>query len=382
MDFKTLSQAYQAITREIFLDKLLIRVLKISLEHTEAQLGFLLLKSAGEWVIEAKITVNEGCGDVLHSLPITHHLPKSIIDHVACFQETVFLEEVTRKSNFSQDTYIQTQQPRSILCAPLSDRGKLEGIVYLENNCPTQVFTTKHQENLQLLSGQIAIAIANARLYQKLSANQTRTSQFLEALPVGVEVLDEQDKLYYTNQRAKELRTKGIVVEATPPPLTKVSSNQDKPEICAENQLNLVESWSNAVVDEQGEVLYTINAFQDITEHKKAEQLLAEYNRTLEIQVAERTLELSQAMDNLKTAQTKLIQSEKMVALGQLVAGVAHEINTPLGVIRASSYNNVKALSEFLEQMPKLFQRLSSEQQDLFFCSFSQSTSAQFSSQF
>jgi predicted ATPase/signal transduction histidine kinase len=92
----------------------------------------------------------------------------------------------------------------------------------------------------------------------------------------------------------------------------------------------------------------------------------AQLYANLEAKVAERTQELSQALSYLEATQAELIQSEKMAALGQLVAGVAHEINTPLGAIRSSAGNVSKFLNQTLEQLPALFQLLSPEEADNF----------------
>jgi len=61
--------------------------------------------------------------------------------------------------------------------------------------------------------------------------------------------------------------------------------------------------------------------------------------RNLQYRLEEKNRELSDALNQLRAAQHKIVHQEKMAALGQLVAGIAHEINTPLGAIRASAEN-------------------------------------------
>ncbi|NQZ83815.1 MAG: PAS domain-containing protein [Colwellia sp.] len=105
--------------------------------------------------------------------------------------------------------------------------------------------------------------------------------------------------------------------------------------------------------DVNGKAIRIAGAFKDIEQLKQHEQSLEQLNENLELKVQERTQELSaknekveQAMNQLKQAQNRLIESEKMAALGGLVAGIAHEINTPLGIsITAISHNQDSLIS-------------------------------------
>ena len=86
---------------------------------------------------------------------------------------------------------------------------------------------------------------------------------------------------------------------------------------------------------------------QEIEERQQAQQKLERLTQTLEQRVEARTEELSQALHRLKDTQAQLVQTEKMSGLGQLVAGVAHEINNPVNFI----YGNLVHANDYIRDL-------------------------------
>jgi PAS domain S-box-containing protein len=96
----------------------------------------------------------------------------------------------------------------------------------------------------------------------------------------------------------------------------------------------------------------------DHTSKREAEKQLRDLNRSLEDKVTQRTLELqtsnrelNSALEIIKATQEKLIQSEKLASLGQLISGLSHEINNPIGVVKASAET---LLAEWTEEIQSL----------------------------
>jgi signal transduction histidine kinase len=90
-----------------------------------------------------------------------------------------------------------------------------------------------------------------------------------------------------------------------------------------------------------------------ISQEKEKREILARQNEQLELSVRDRTAELQRSIENLKSTQAQLIQSEKMASLGQLTAGIAHEIQNPLNFVNNFSEINAELSEEILEAADK-----------------------------
>lgn len=96
-----------------------------------------------------------------------------------------------------------------------------------------------------------------------------------------------------------------------------------------------------------------IMAYEDVTHRHQYEADILRLNASLEQRVVERTQELSDALAQLTTAKDELVRSEKLSALGALVAGIAHELNTPIGNSLTVASTLESHTQEFVDSISK-----------------------------
>ena len=259
LDLSTVIKASQTLTSEILLGKLLSKLMKIAIENAGAQKGFLILDNNGKWVIEAEGVVGKDDVSVMRSIPVDSVdsftgvplVSTAIINFVAHTQENVVLNDATHEGQYTRDPYIVATQPKSILCTPLINQGKLSGILYLENNLTTGAFTSDRVETLRILSAQAAISIENSRLYEQLEEYSRTLEQKVEA-------------------RTQELQEKNQELATT---LKKLKATQDQ--IIAQEKLASLGALTAGIAHEIKNPLNFVNNFAELSA-ELTEELLEE----------------------------------------------------------------------------------------------------------
>jgi predicted ATPase/signal transduction histidine kinase len=202
LDFAAILKTSQVLSSQIQLEQLLSILVQVVMENAGADKCSLILLRDENLVIEAMAVIgNENTAPqtiVLQSIPLelSQDLPISLIKYVSRTQEVLVINDASIQNSFAPDVYIQKQQPKSLLCTPVINQGKLIGIVYLENNLTTGVFTSDRLQILNLLTSQAAISLENAKLYETLEQKVEERTQELQEKTTLLE--DTLQKLYLT----------------------------------------------------------------------------------------------------------------------------------------------------------------------------------------
>jgi signal transduction histidine kinase len=215
LDFATLLKASQAISSEIVLERLLGSLIGIIIENAGAESGALILDTDGQFMIRSVKSAAAKHADVTCvAVEQSDSLSSGIVHYVIRTREHVVLADPALRGQFRNDPYVRNRRPKSVLCAPIVHKGKLTGVIYVENNQVAGAFTPGRLEALNILVAQIAVSIENATLYAHQEqqtraiegANVTLTSEVAERKRAQQELSRYKDHLEdLVKERTKEL---------------------------------------------------------------------------------------------------------------------------------------------------------------------------------
>ncbi|MEO0869405.1 MAG: GAF domain-containing protein, partial [Cyanobacteria bacterium J06642_11] len=239
-DFASILKASQALASTIHLDELLCQLTQIILQNSGGDNCALILPNeTGLWQVRAVATPEN---TQLYTSPSSNHpnFPIKLVQYVKNTQTVVVINDL--KTDLPVlDGCLRKHQPKSLLCLPLLNQGHLIGILYLTNRLTSGVFTRDRITVLNFLCTQIAISLANARLYQlerqradQLAASEKRLQTLFDQSADAVFLLAGQ-RIIDCNQAAISLLRYPSKVE-----LLELQLNNFSPEKQPDGQLSTV----------------------------------------------------------------------------------------------------------------------------------------------
>jgi PAS domain S-box-containing protein len=345
LDLATVIKVSQAISGEIVLEKLLDTLMRTAIEHAGAERGLLILARGAELRIEAEATTGGETTVVrLCDGPIAAAaLPESVLHYVLRVRESVILDNAAAHSPFDADPYIRERQARSILCLPLINRGKLVGVLYLENNLTPRAFAPTRIAVLKLLAPQAAISLENTRLYRDLAEREAKIQRLVDANIIGIffwefegQILEANDAFLRMVGYGREDLAAGRLrwTELTPPEWLERDVQHLIPEHKMTGSLQPFEKEYLRKDGRRVPVLIGLATFEDGRNQGVAFVLDLTERKRAEVKAREVQMELAHA--------------NRIATMGQLTASIAHEVNQPIAAAR----NNAAAALRFLSGHP------------------------------
>jgi PAS domain S-box-containing protein len=333
LDVGTVLKAAQAVSGEIVLGKLIETLLRIAVEHGGAERGLLILFSGDEPWIAAEATTGGGRIEVTpRQIAVSPaELPESVLHTVIRTRESVILDDASAQNPFLADEYICQKRARSILCLPLVKLAKLIGLLYLENNLASHVFTRSRILVLELLASQAAISLENARLYSDVQEREAKIRRLVDSNIVGIVIGDVRGRIIEANQAFLD------IVGYTREDL--VSGRLQWTELTPAD-------WRDA--DEQ--VIEELKAVGTLQPREK--EFFRKDGSRVPVLVGATTfdnrreegvafvLDLTERKhvdEALRDAQANLAHVMRITTLGELTATIAHEVSQPLAAVAANA---------------------------------------------
>lgn len=347
LDLATVIKVSEAVSGEMDLEKLIDKLIRAAIQHAGAERGLLISPRIDELQVEAEATAggedvtvcrrDDGANGAV--------LPVSLVRYVMRTRETVLLDDALSQNPFSADPYIVQRRPRSILCLPLINQGRLGSILYLENNLASHVFAPDRVTVLKVLASQAAISLENTRLYRDLEDREGKIRRLVDSNIIGIFIWDLDGRVLEANEAFlqmvnydREDLASGRIrwTDLTSPDWRarnnlRIEANKSgghfpafEKEYMRKDGTRVPVLVGGATFEKGGSqgVAYVL----DLTERRHAQE----------------------EHEKLRQLESDLAHMNRLCIMGELAASMVHEITQPI----ATASNNARAAMNFLDRKP------------------------------
>jgi PAS domain S-box-containing protein len=201
-EMRALYEVGQVVNSTHDLETVLNQVMDKIIELTGAERSFLMLRDIQTGELEFKVARNmdrETLSGQAFGISMT------IVNNVAAEGQPIVTTNAQADPRFASQESVVVHSLRSILCVPLRVRDKVIGVIYADNRIRTGLFTEHDRDLLAALANQAATAIANAQLYERVSAMKNLMDNVFASITSGVITTDVADKITLFNRAAESI---------------------------------------------------------------------------------------------------------------------------------------------------------------------------------
>ncbi len=214
LDINTILQAAQALSGEVKINAVLDKLLLILVRNAGAQNVYFIRHQSNHFIIEAKSKLEtQNTLQTLH-MPLEEEplIHQALVRKSFATKEFQIVHDVKQEIAISNEKYDHLKA-RSILCLPILSKSEILALIYMDNDVSSNVFTKDRIQLLQMLSGQIAISLENAELYEDLESRVVERTRIIEEQKVELEESKLQSEKLLANilpsEIAQELKSTG-----------------------------------------------------------------------------------------------------------------------------------------------------------------------------
>jgi two-component system NtrC family sensor kinase len=328
-NLEALLDVSKAINSTLVLDEILKRVMRHAIALLNAERGFLmLLDESGQLQVRTAHNINKDSLSTAEDFLIS----RSVANRVAARGQSEYTSNAQEDPRYAHQQSVAELNLRFIICVPLKIKDTVIGVCYLDNQSRAGLFGKSDLRLFELFAEQAAIAIENAKLYERLLSLKRYNENVVNKTPVGICVVDDQLRVQTFNMAAAQIFHSP---EDTWTATTLVEEHRPLVDILPAAERDW---WTKTLAE-------VVRSHKPLSKDKYF-LTIGGCETVLSLKISPlngipgeppKVIVVAEDITDQVMLEKYVILSEKMVAKGEMAAAIGHELNNHLEILQAHS---------------------------------------------